>query len=240
MHNVTSVLQLDALVDLDPSQVAKLLSLFLLPLADEDIAIAFGSYFVVNKSMPISLVAITVYCGIVISDFAVYGIGAAARHIKWLDRLAVSKRVRKFSNTLSRNQFELVAICRVVPGLELIAFVACGWMRVPFGKFMVASIVVSALYLPLMLYLMIALGGGLGSYAGVWAWPVFVVFLVVVAFVRHRIFTLREQAPTASGASPLLRPIARYQFDAASQLAFRDCRPRLSRVRATARRVRAP
>src|SRR6267154_4566994 len=151
VRDVGSVLQIDWLADLDLSWVAKLLSLFLLPLADEDIAVAFGSYFVVNKSMPIGLVAITVYCGMVISDFAVYGIGAAARYVKWLDRLAVSKRVRIFSNTLSRNQFELVAICRVVPGLELISFVACGWMRVPFRKFMVASIVVSALYLPLML-----------------------------------------------------------------------------------------
>ena len=128
-----SVLQIDWLADLDLSWAAKLLSLFLLPLADEDIAVAFGSYFVVNKSMPIGLVAITVYCGIVVSDFAMYGIGAAARSIKWLDRLAVSERVRTFAGTLSRNQFELVAICRVVPGLELIAVVACGWMRVPFG-----------------------------------------------------------------------------------------------------------
>ena len=240
MYNVTSVLE--ALGDLDPMWVAKLLSLFLLPLADEDIAIAFGSYFVVNKSMSIGLVAITVYCGMVISDFAVYGIGAAARYVKWLDRLAVSKRVRIFSNTLSRNQFELVAICRVVPGLELIAFVACGWMRVPFGKFMVASIVVSALYLPLMLYLVIALGDGLDSHVGVWAWPVVVVFLAVVAFVRHRIFTLRERAPTTGGPSALLRPIAGDRFYEASRLAFRDSHPRLSRVRAVAGRggVRPP
>jgi len=193
VYDVTSVLE--ALGDLDPMWVAKLLSLFLLPLADEDIAIAFGSYFVVNKSMSIGLVAITVYCGMVISDFAVYGIGAAARYVKWLDRLAVSKRVRIFSNTLSRNQFELVAICRVVPGLELIAFVACGWMRVPFGKFMVASIVVSALYLPLMLYLVIALGDGLGNHVGVWAWPVVVVFLAVVRPchpIRDRTFRLQN------------------------------------------------
>jgi membrane protein DedA with SNARE-associated domain len=237
---VGSVLQIEGLAEFDLSWVAKLLSLLLLPLADDDIAIAFGSYFVVNKSMPIWLVAVAIYCGMVVSDFAVYGIGAAARSVKWLDRLAVNERVRKFSHTLSRNLFELMAVCQVVPGLELIAFIACGWMRVPFGKFMLASIVVSALYLPLMLYLVVALGDGLGSHVGPWAWPVVTMLLLAVAFVRHRIFTLREPAADGNGASTLSRPALRYRFDPAPRLAFRAWRPRLGRVPAITGRVPSP
>jgi membrane protein DedA with SNARE-associated domain len=242
VHDVNGVLQIESLIDLDSSWVAKLLSLLVLPMADEDIAIAFGSYFVVNKSMPIGLVAIAIYCGMLVSDAAIYGIGAAARYVKWVDRLAVSARVRKYSSTLSRNQFELVAFCRVVPGLELIAFVACGWMRVPFGRFMLASIVVSALYLPLVLYLVIAMGDGLGTHVGSWAWPVVVTLLAAIAFVRHRIFTLREPGDATTGASRLLYPAARYRFVPAQRQAFRAWRPRLSRITAgTGRRgVRRP
>ena len=232
---MSNVLQIESFADLDLTWVAKLFSLLVLPLADEDFAIAFGSYFVVNKSMPIGLVTITIYCGIVGSDIACYGIGAAARHIEWLDRLAVSERVRKFANTLSQNQFELVAICRVVPGLELIAFVACGWMRLPFGRFVLASIIVSALYLPLMLHLMIALGDGLDDHVGQWAWPVVGTLLAATGFVRNRIFTLRELAPAAASVGPSLRPILRYHFGSHSRLPFRVCRPRLGRLAAASR-----
>jgi membrane protein DedA with SNARE-associated domain len=238
VHDVSSVLQIESFFDLDNFGVVKLFSLLVLPFADEDFAILFGSYFVVNKSMPIGLVAITIYCGIVASDFAVYGVGAAARHFKWLDRLAVSERVRTFATTLTRNQFELVAVCRVVPGLELIAFVACGWMGVPFGRFMLASIVVSAFYLPLMLYLVVALGYGLGSQVGPWAWPLMVMFLGTVAFARHRIFTLREPISATADVAHSLRPAMRYHFVPASRPAFRMWRPRLSRVTAAKRRDR--
>ena len=41
-----------------------------------------------------------------------------------------------------------VALCRVVPGVVFIALIACGWTRVPLARFTMATLVVSALYLP--------------------------------------------------------------------------------------------
>ena len=115
---------------LDLSGLARITSLLVLPFAHEDLAIVLGGYIVVNDLMPVGLVAISIYGGMVASDFALYGIGAAARHLPWLSRFAVDERVRRFGETLKRNVFGLVALCRVVPGVVFVAFVACGWARV--------------------------------------------------------------------------------------------------------------
>jgi len=86
--------------DIDYSWLAKFVSLIVLPFADEDFAIILGGYIVVNRLMPVGLVVVTIYVGMVASDFALYGIGAVARRTPWLKRVAVRERVRSFADTL--------------------------------------------------------------------------------------------------------------------------------------------
>ena len=104
MTQLLSFMQIDSI---DYSWLAKFVSLIVLPFADEDFAIILGGYIVVNRLMPVGLVALTIYVGMVASDFALYGVGAAARHTPWLKRLAVNDRVQSFAHTLKRNIFEL-------------------------------------------------------------------------------------------------------------------------------------
>jgi len=91
---VSQLLQLFNPADVDLAWLAKLVSLFFLPGADEDFAIILGGYFVVNKLMPLGLVMATIYVGMVASDFAMYGIGVAAHHIPWLNRVESTSRSR--------------------------------------------------------------------------------------------------------------------------------------------------
>ncbi len=177
---------------LDLSGFAKITSLLVLPFAHEDLAIILGGYIIANGLMPASVVAVSIYGGMVASDFALYGVGAAARRLPWLRRIAVDERVRRFSETLKRNVFGLVALCRVVPGVVFVAFIACGWMRVPFGRFTIASLIVSAIYLPLMLYLVMTFGDALDNHIGIWAWPMLFVAIAASSYARKRIFAFPE------------------------------------------------
>ena len=113
------LLELFYVADIDYSWVAKFLSLLLLPAAHEDVAIILGGYLVVNQLMPVGIVVVTIYFGMVASDLALYGIGAGARRLPWLSRLAVNERVKNFGDTLQRNLFGLAALGRVVPGRDL-------------------------------------------------------------------------------------------------------------------------
>ena len=187
-----SITLLGQIASVDLSGFAKVTSLLVLPFAHEDLAIILGGYIIVNKLMPVSLVALSIYGGIVASDFALYGLGYAARHVPWLSRYAVDDRVRRFGDTLKHNVFGLVALCRVVPGVVFVAFVACGWARVSLWRFAAASLIVSALYLPLMLYLVIVFGDALDDNIGFWAWPMLFAAIGATSFARKRVFAFRK------------------------------------------------
>ncbi len=74
----------------------KLASLLVLPFAHEDLAIIAGAYIIVHDATrrP-GLSRFSLYGGIVASDFALYGIGAGARHVPWLNRYAIDDRVHR-------------------------------------------------------------------------------------------------------------------------------------------------
>jgi membrane protein DedA with SNARE-associated domain len=208
---VSQLLPFAQISDIDYSWLAKFVSLMVLPFADEDFAIILGGYIVVNRLMPVGLVVLTIYVGMVASDFTLYSIGAVARRTPWLKRVAVSERVRSFGETLKRNVFEVVALCRVVPGLEFVAIVACGWARVPLGRFTAASLVLSALYLPLMLYLVVVFGDAMDDHVGLWTWPFLLVAVANIGFVRNRIFGF-DSAATATISPPLAPRMRRLEL----------------------------
>jgi membrane protein DedA with SNARE-associated domain len=191
----------------DYSWLAQFFSLLFLPFAHEDLAIILGAYIVVNNIMPVGLVVLCIYGGMVASDFVLYGIGAGARYMPWLTRLAVDDRVRTFGDALKRNLFGLVALCRVVPGVVFVAFIACGWTRVPLARFTVASLIVSALYLPLMLCIVVFFGDALDDRVGLWTWPFLICVLVAIGFVRRQVFTFQEppHPSDANGSNAVAR-----------------------------------
>jgi membrane protein DedA with SNARE-associated domain len=188
------------IADFDLASLLRVVSLVVLPLAHEDLAIALGAYILVNDLLPSSLVIAGIYAGIVIGDFALYGIGAGARRLPWLQRHAVDDRVRGFGGTFKRSMFALVTLGRFVPGLVFVAFVACGWGRVSLARFTFASLVVSALYLAMMLYLSVSFGDALDDHIGLWAWPCLLVVLGAGAFARRRILAFRGAATDAPRA----------------------------------------
>ena len=203
------------LAGFDLASLARLVSLVALPFAHEDLAIVLGAYIVVNDLMPTGLVVASIYGGMVVSDFALYGIGAGARRVPWLQKHAVDDRVRSFGDVLKRNLFALVALCRFIPGFVFVALVACGWARVSLARFTAASLMVSAAYLAVMLYLVETFGDALDDHIGLWTWPLLLVLLGVGAFARSRILAFggtaaaEETAPpmTTAGAAALDPPL---------------------------------
>lgn len=191
-------------IALDISAFARFTSLLILPFAHEDLAIILGGYLIVNNVMPVSMVAVSIYIGMVASDFALYGIGAAARRVPWLHRYAVDDRVLQFSDTLQRNVFGIVALSRVVPGVVFVAFVACGWARVSLARFAAASLIVSAIYLPLVLYLVIEFGAVLSDWIGIWAWPLLFLAIVASSLLRKWIFSFRGSSEAVSAVDTVM------------------------------------
>jgi membrane protein DedA with SNARE-associated domain len=191
------LLELFYVANVDYSWLAKVLSLLVLPAAHEDLAILLGGYLVVNHVMPIGVVVAAIYFGMVASDLALYAVGAWARRVPWLSRLAVTEKVANVGGTLHRNLFGLAALSRVVPGAVFVIMIACGWTGVRWSRVLLASLLSSALYLPLMLYLVVVFGDALDDRIGLWTWPFLLGLVVALAFMRYRVFTFRERSDTS-------------------------------------------
>ncbi len=112
----------------------------------------------------------------------------------------MNERIENFGGTLQRNLFGLAALGRVVPGAVFVIMIACGWTRVPWTRVALASLFSSALYLPLMLYLVIVFGDALDDRVGLWTWPFLLGLIVALAFMRYRVFTYRERSTVSRRA----------------------------------------
>ncbi len=187
------LLELFYVADLDYSWLAKFLSLLFLPFAHEDLAILLGGYLVVNRLMPVGLVVVAIYLGMVVSDLALYG-DRRRRTAHALAQPPGGQRLvsRASATRLQRNLLGLAALGRVVPGVVFVVMIACGWARVPLTRVALASLLTSALYLPLMLYLVIVFGDAMDDRAGLWTWPFLLGLLVAAAFMRYRVFTFQR------------------------------------------------
>jgi hypothetical protein len=93
-------------------------------------------------------------------------------------------------------------------------------------------VLVSALYLPLLLYLVVMFGDALDDQVGLWAWPVLIVVMGGIGFVRYRIFTLGEVQPAI--AVPVPAP-SRFRVYHARYRPTPEWRPRLRKLRAVSR-----
>jgi membrane protein DedA with SNARE-associated domain len=138
----------------------------------------------------------------VASDLSLYAIGAGARRVPWLNRLAVNGCVVSFGDTLQRKLFGLAALSRVVPGVVFVVMIASGWTRVPLWRFTLASLTTCALYLPLMLYLIVVFGDALDDRVGLWTWPFLLGVVAAIAFMRYRVFTFGRNGVEAESVSP--------------------------------------
>ncbi len=117
----------------DPWTIA--LALALTTLLVEDLAIAAGVALATQGaiSWPLSLFAVG--GGIAIGDLGLYALGLGATRFPLLRRYDVAMRFEGTRATLLRRLPSAVLVARVVPGLRLVTYTACGALRVPFAPF---------------------------------------------------------------------------------------------------------
>ncbi|HLH89377.1 MAG TPA: hypothetical protein VKX28_13070 [Xanthobacteraceae bacterium] len=193
------------IASLDSVSLERPASRGVLPIAHEDLAIVLGAYLMTNHFAPAGETVAAIAGVILASDLALYGIGAGARRLPWLQRHAVDERVRAFGDVFRRDLVALIALCRFVPGLILVAGVACGFARVSLVRFAVATICVSASYVVMMLYLVTIFGHAIEGTMGLWTWPLLLALLTATAFARQRILAFRGATAAWRGEPIRLR-----------------------------------
>jgi membrane protein DedA with SNARE-associated domain len=142
----------------DAFQPLMYVSLFFGTFLHEGTAIASGAILVIQQQASPILTALCLVGGIVTGDLGIYGLGALARRSAWLQRrLSIASRL-KSQTWFGNNLISTIAICRVVPGILFPTVLSYGWCGVPFRRVAASTMIVTALYVPLVLMLFVQFG----------------------------------------------------------------------------------
>lgn len=101
----------------------------------EDLAIAAGVALAVQGLLAWPLSFAAVAGGIAAGDVGLYGLGCAAARWPGLQRRFLPAYRDRARTELTRRLASAVLLARVIPGLRLVTYTACGYLRVPLPAF---------------------------------------------------------------------------------------------------------
>jgi membrane protein DedA with SNARE-associated domain len=162
---------------------AQCVALFFGTYLQEDVAIVAGGLLVVKNQLPLILVALTLFGGVISGDMLIYGMGAAARKIPWFYKKLVNPRVESARIGLEKNLAATIFFVRFLPSILFPTFLACGLIGIPFYKFFITSLVSGVIWTSILLTLVIKLGEAVFPVYGYWGWVIMIsVSLLIVTY----------------------------------------------------------
>ena len=106
--------------------VALVLTTFLV----EDVAIAAGVALSTQGALSWGATFTAVAFGIAFGDVLLYGLGLLARRVSWLEKRYIKSNTSVgLTERLHNNLLSAVLLARVIPGLRLLTYTACGFTR---------------------------------------------------------------------------------------------------------------
>lgn len=185
-----------------PATIA--VALALTTLLVEDVAIAAGVALAAQGaiSWPLSFAAVA--GGIAAGDLGLYALGLAATRVPGLRRYDLVDRFGSTREALVRRLPGAVLLARVVPGLRLVTYTACGALRVPFAPFCAWVAIAVGAWTAGLYALALAVGRTLTERFGIPA-PLAVaapILLIAVAIPVVRRLRARAAPPPAAVPTP--------------------------------------
>ena len=142
------------------------LVLALTTLLVEDLAIAAGVALATQGVISWGLSLGAVGGGIAVGDLGLYGLGLAATRVPWLQRRYVGAKSDWARGQIVRRLSSAVLVARVIPGLRLLTYTTCGFVRVPLLPFTVWVLLAVALWTGGLYALSVAIGHTLAHSLG--------------------------------------------------------------------------
>ena len=179
-----------------PSDIADLtgfalyLAIFLLPFIQEDAAVIGAATASIMGLAPTSFLVAAIISGLIASDAWKYWIGRLARRYSWAHKFAEKPGVSVAGDLVRKEFVQTMLTARFVPGTRIPTYVACGFFKANYAKYLVVLMMTAALYVAIMFTLFHVGGEVAGEQAKIWLPVTAVTFLV--GYVGFRWFTHRR------------------------------------------------
>lgn len=154
----------------------------------EDVAIAAGAAVATQGALSWEAAFVAVAGGIALGDLGLYALGWASHRLPRLRRRYIEGRDLRASQLLRRELAGAVLLARVIPGLRLLTYTACGFLRVPFRPFAAWVVVAVGLWTLGLFWFSSTLGAAIAERFDI---PVAVAVAVPVLFMAALIPVLR-------------------------------------------------
>lgn len=147
-----------------------------------------------NIAAPLALLSL--YAGIILGDFWLYGMGYLAANHRWAKWFVHHERYEPIRSWLEERFESAVFTSRFVPGMRLPTYTAAGFLRLPFKRFVPPVVVGTLIWTSLFFAAAYIFGNVTENWLGVWRWPTAIlVVLLWLAFAQWRI---RRRAGSSS------------------------------------------
>lgn len=170
--------------------IALYFAIFALPFIQEDAAVIGAATASLVGAAPTPFLIAAVMTGLVASDAWKYWIGRLARRYRWAHKFAEKPGVSVAGDLVRKEFLQTMLTARFVPGTRIPTYVACGFFKANYGRYVLTLIGTAALYVAIMFTLFHAGGAVAGEKAKIWL-PAIAVALLV-SYVAFRWFTHRR------------------------------------------------
>ena len=143
-------------------------AIFLLPFWQEDLAVIGAATASLNNAAPTPFLIIAILAGLVASDAWKYWVGRFARRYQWAHKFAEKPGVSIAGDLIRKEFMQTMLTARFVPGTRIPTYVAAGFFKAPYPRYVLILIFTASLYVGIMFSLFHGLGAVAGEKAKVW------------------------------------------------------------------------
>jgi membrane protein DedA with SNARE-associated domain len=164
------------------SQAYLFLGLVLTTFLLEDVALAAGAALVMDGAVGWGFSFSAVAGGIALGDLGLYWIGQQSLRLGWLRRRFVDEKTLILKEKIEHRLVSVIFLARVIPGLRLLTYVSCGYLRIRFLPFACWVVISVALWTAGLFFVSSAIGEEIADLLGISstiATPLFIVLLAL-------------------------------------------------------------
>ena len=165
-------------------------AIFLTPFIQEDVAVIGAATASLAGVAPTTFIVAAILTGLVCSDAWKYWMGRLARRYEWAHKFAEKPGVSIAGDLINKEFLQTMLTARFVPGTRIPAYIAAGFFKADYIRYVLTLVFTASLYVVLMFGLFHSVGAVAGEKATFWL-PIIAVVLLAL-YVTYRYITHRN------------------------------------------------
>jgi len=170
-------------------------AIFALPFFQEDLAVIGAATASIEGAAPTQFIIIAILSGLVASDAWKYWLGRFARRHQWAHKFAEKPGVSIAGDLVRKEFVQTMLTARFVPGTRIPTYIACGFFKADYVRYVVVLVMTASLYVGIVFALFHTIGAVAGEEAKVWLPITAITLLLVYILYRWLSHKKKSQGP---------------------------------------------